>query len=181
MMRLRLSSAGVAALASAAALHATPASAQFGPPPELPDGDGKEMVETVCTACHTTFNIVGGSGYTEAGWAALSETMVDLSETPEIKSEIVSYLAEHFPPNVERHASLIDGPLEVEFTSWEVPTLGQRARDQVDRVLADGTGSAEYADGLHLNRLQQKQTADEYRRGSEQRIDPVQNTPMTGQ
>jgi hypothetical protein len=36
--------------------------------PELPDGAGKEVVETVCTTCHQTNQITRSSGYTRAGW-----------------------------------------------------------------------------------------------------------------
>lgn len=114
------------------ALAAHPAAAQFGPPPALADGEGKEAVETLCTSCHTTSNIVGSSGYTREQWEALTATMIDLAPLPEEKAQILDYLAAHYTPNDSRAATLIDGPLEVTFTEWVTPTLGQRTRDPVE-------------------------------------------------
>ena len=133
MAGLRFSSWTISALAGASAgLLGAPAFAQFGPAPELPDGAGKDMVETVCTTCHTTFNITGSAGYTAEQWDALTANMIDLAPLPEEKAEIVAYLAEHFPPNTNRASTMVDGPLEVTFTEWVAPTLGQRARDPVE-------------------------------------------------
>lgn len=98
----------------------------------LPDGDGKELVEGVCTACHTTRNITGSSGYSQAEWAELTATMVDLSADPETEAELSAYLAAHFPPNERRAATLVPGPRRITFKEWTVPTLGQRSRDPVE-------------------------------------------------
>jgi virginiamycin B lyase len=37
----------------------------------LPDGAGKALVESLCTACHPTTQITRSSGYTLAGWKEL--------------------------------------------------------------------------------------------------------------
>jgi virginiamycin B lyase len=113
-------------------LSALPAQAQFGPPPALADGDGKDLIETMCLSCHQTGNIVGGSGYTRADWDELTATMIDLSGLPDEKAAVLDYLAAHYPPNDERAATPVDGPLEVTFTEWVTPTLGQRTRDPVE-------------------------------------------------
>ena len=104
---------------------------------ELPDRFGRELVESVCTACHRTNQIIRSSGYTAAGWNELTSTMIDLSAIPEEQGQIVSYLAEHFPPNRKRAPTLISGDVEITFKEWFVPTLGQRARDPVEA--ADGS------------------------------------------
>jgi len=110
----------------------TPVTAQFqGRPAAMPDGQGKELVESVCVACHNTGRIAASSGYSEDHWRRLIATMVDLSGTEEEKT-ITAYLAEHFPPNDRRAAKLVSGNMEIVLTEWVTPTLGQRARDPVE-------------------------------------------------
>jgi len=119
------------------ALFPLGAEAQYGRPVALLDGEGKQLVEGVCTTCHQTNQIARSSGYTREGWAALTATMIDLSKTPEEKATITQYLAAHFPPNTRRAPRLIPGPAQVSFKEWVVPTLGQRSRDPIQA--ADGT------------------------------------------
>ncbi len=107
---------------------------QGGP---LPDGPGKQLVESVCTACHRSNLITRSSGYTHAQWEELTATMIDLSGSPDQRREITRYLATHFPPSAGRAPNVVAGDAEVEFKEWTVPTLGQRARDPVEA--ADGT------------------------------------------
>jgi virginiamycin B lyase len=104
---------------------------------ELPDGEGKELVEAVCTGCHQTNQITRSSGYTEDGWKELTGTMIDLSGSPEEQGEITRYLATHIPPNTERAPEPMPGDAEIAFTEWQVPTLGQRSRDPIEA--ADGS------------------------------------------
>ncbi len=94
------------------------------------------MVEAVCTACHSTSQITRSMGYTQAGWQALTATMVDLSGDPAQRDQIIGYLAAHFPPNDVRAPTLVPGEAEIAFKEWVVPTLGQRSRDPVEA--ADG-------------------------------------------
>ena len=77
------------------------------------------------------------SGYTEEEWAEHFSNMVDLADMPKERSEIAQYLAANMPPNKTRAPTLVPGELEVGFTEWKVPTLGQRARDPVEAP--DGT------------------------------------------
>ena len=115
-----------------------PLSAQAQPEPAmLPDGAGKDMVEAFCTGCHQASQITRSSGYTLEGWDALTATMIDLSGSPETETAILDYLAAQFPPDDGRAPSLVDGDLEIGFTEWVVPTLGQRSRDPVEA--ADGS------------------------------------------
>ena len=103
----------------------------------LPDGVGKDLVEGLCTGCHSANQIVRSSGYTEEEWAEHFSSMVDLADMPTERSEIARYLAANMPPDTTRAPTLVPGELEVGFTEWKVPTLGQRARDPVEAP--DGT------------------------------------------
>lgn len=109
----------------------SPALAQFGPPAPLADGEGKEIVESVCTACHITNMIVNSSGFTREDWAVVTDGMVDLSASP-ARATILDYLTAHYPPNEDRAATPVDGPLEITFTEWTAPRLGTRTRDPVE-------------------------------------------------
>ncbi|WP_417496130.1 cytochrome C [Maricaulis sp.] len=116
----------LASLILAAALcHPAAALAQSG-------DDGRETVDAVCAACHSTSLIERSSGYTRDDWQFLTSTMVDLSGAPEMQAEILDYLAAHFPPGDNRAATPVDGPLTIRFEEWQVPTLGQRSRDPVE-------------------------------------------------
>jgi len=123
----------LAALASLAA--AAPATAQRRQPVDLPAGDGRELVQGMCSSCHGLNNIVGAAGYDEAGWRDLIGTMVAL---PDPQAHTVSaYLARHFPATDGRAPTLVAGETEVSFEEWVAPTLGQRVRDPLEA--RDGT------------------------------------------
>lgn len=98
----------------------------------LPDGEGKELVESTCSACHRVSTITYSAGYTREGWKELTSTMIDLSVNPQARDGIVSYLAAHFPPNDRRASTLVAGDHKIKFKEWQVPTLGQRSRDPVE-------------------------------------------------
>jgi virginiamycin B lyase len=99
-------------------------------PAQLPDGDGKQLVQGVCTACHETNLITRSSGYTPEGWRELIQTMINVSGTPAGET-ITKYLAKHFPENTKLKPTLVRGEQSITFKEWKVPTLGQRARDPV--------------------------------------------------
>lgn len=111
-------------------LAAAPASAQRGGG-SLPEGPGKDLVESACTTCHGSSSITRSAGYdSPEEWRAVMETMIDLAD-PQAET-IAEYLAEHFPANEERHPTLVDGDTEIEIQEWMVPTLGQRSRDPIE-------------------------------------------------
>ena len=97
----------------------------------LPDGEAKQTVEAVCTACHQTNQILNSSGYTRAQWEELIADMIDLSDSPD-REAITAYLTQHFPPNTRRAPKLVPGDAAISFKEWKVPTLGQRSRDPVE-------------------------------------------------
>lgn len=118
-------------VASVSFATATVVEAQSGSS-SLPEGDGRELVEQICTGCHRTSNITRSSGYSAAGWEELIATMIDLSGDPKVRNDVTSYLASHFPPNDLRAPTLVQGDVEITFKEWVAPTLGQRSRDPVE-------------------------------------------------
>jgi virginiamycin B lyase len=101
-----------------------------GQPAPLPDGDGKQLVEGLCTACHQTNQITRSSGYTREGWQELIRTMLDVSGNP-AGATLTQYLTTHFPAKTHLQPTLVPGEASITFRAWKVPTLGQRARDPV--------------------------------------------------
>jgi virginiamycin B lyase len=97
-------------------------------PAELPEGDGKQLVQSLCTACHETNQITRSSGYSREGWQELIQTMIDLSGSPN-GDAISTYLATHFPAGDRLKPTLMSGEASIAMREWKVPTLGQRARD----------------------------------------------------
>ena len=104
-----------------------PAGAQ---PPPLPEGEGRELVQAICTQCHNT-NQITNSGYNGAErWQEVFKAMVSMPD--EHAHTISQYLATNFPEKPERRPVLVAGDATVKFTDWVVPTLGQRSRDTVE-------------------------------------------------
>ena len=98
----------------------------------LADAANRDLVEQVCSSCHRPNLITRSSGYTRDDWQELVGTMIDLSHDADLRRDIVQYLADHYPPNTARASTLVPGDMEIEFTEWQVPTLGQRSRDPVE-------------------------------------------------
>src|SRR5512145_53570 len=65
-------------------------------PAQLPEGDGKQLVQGMCTTCHEINQITRSSGYSREGWRELIGTMMNLSGTPADEA-LTAYLAKHFP------------------------------------------------------------------------------------
>lgn len=119
------------AVFTAGLFSAAPAISQNSGNTELPDGPGKDLVQTVCTSCHGVNLITRSAGYASAAeWHRVFSTMVDL---PAAQAEtIASYLASHFPEDASRRPNLIAGDFDIEIIEWQVPTLGQRSRDPAE-------------------------------------------------
>jgi mono/diheme cytochrome c family protein len=87
-----------AAVASAAA-QSQPPQREDTNKVDLPDGDGKKILETTCTTCHGLDEVIKFKGYnTKDEWRDVVVTMVkygaELKE-PEIEL-LVDYLGKHF-------------------------------------------------------------------------------------
>jgi len=93
----------------------------------LPDGPGKELVQTKCAACHGLNSITTSWGNTREGWRQLFGSMVTL---PAADADAISaYLAAHFPPKPAPEGKVIAGPANVSFQEWVLPSLGSRPHD----------------------------------------------------
>ncbi len=119
------------AVFTAGLLSATPAMSQSNGNTDLPDDQGKSLVQTVCTSCHGVNYITRSAGYASAAeWHRVFSTMVDL---PAAQAQtIADYLATHFPEDPDRRPNLVAGDFDIEITEWQVPTLGQRSRDPAE-------------------------------------------------
>ena len=90
---------------------------------QLPDGKGKEVVETTCTECHT-LERVRAQRRDEEGWNAILREMLESGaqiETNDIKT-IVDYLSQHFGPDAKVNvntafASEIAGVLKLDASA----------------------------------------------------------------
>lgn len=98
----------------------------------LPEGKGRSLVQTHCSACHNTNRIPQSLGYSHKGWLELMGTMVDLSNDPAQRDAMADYLAKHFPPSQHRAPTIVEGKTQITFQEWVVPTLGQRSRDPAE-------------------------------------------------
>lgn len=79
--------------------------------PDLPDGEGKDLVADRCSGCHGLDQVAAYKG-TEEDWGNVVYTMRQrgLVVTPEENEQIVAYLAKNFPPPAKKAAApLPDG------------------------------------------------------------------------
>ncbi len=97
----------------------------------LPEGPGKQLVESLCSSCHSVATITRAAGFNSPEqWRDLFSTMIELSDSQ--AQTIADYLAQHYPEDESRRPNLIAGDTEIEIIEWIVPTLGQRARDPIE-------------------------------------------------
>ena len=106
-----------------------------GAPVQLPDGEGKAMVEGLCVACHRLDFVPNYVGNTHEGWDALIRTMMTLPDAQ--NDAVIGYLATHFPAKPGTDPVVIPGPIEVTISEWLAPTLGSRPHDPL--AAADGS------------------------------------------
>jgi virginiamycin B lyase len=126
---------------------AVPVAAQGrrGAPVTLPDGPGKDIVQSACAQCHS-LGLIANDGYSRAEWPRIYGTMIEL---PIEQSNIVAdYLAAHFPEKAKPPAVLIAGPATASFKEWALPTKGSRPHDP----LATPDGALWYT-GQFANKL----------------------------
>src|SRR4051812_46529799 len=104
-LRSSLAVIGTAAVAVSAAL-APPVFAQN----QLPDGNGKQVVQTACTVCHELGRITN-AGHTPEEWDNIVHEMVMMGAA--LKNDqipvVSKYLASYFPPKAKSNAATISG------------------------------------------------------------------------
>ena len=131
VFRVLMTVAAVAFLTPSAARAQRGGGAQV----QLPEGEGRDVVQARCVSCHGLNQITSAAGYDQAGWKYVIDSMIALPAGE--MTAATQYLAAHFPEKPDRRPTLIPGPVSVTFKEWMVPTLGQRSRDPLQ--LADGT------------------------------------------
>src|SRR5262249_25839124 len=98
---------------------------------QLPEGEGKQLVQNLCTSCHETNMITRSSGYSREDWQELIQSMVNLSGNA-AGDTITKYLATHFPAGTELKPNLGRGEESKTFREWKGRELRKRARDPLD-------------------------------------------------
>ena len=121
-----LISAGAAALA-------LPSLAQA----QLPNGNGKQIVETQCTVCHEVLRITS-AGHTRDEWDTVVHNMIMMGAQlkPEQISVVTNYLASNFPPRQKTNVATISGSVQANFREFKLPT---RAFPHDPYAAADGS------------------------------------------
>jgi virginiamycin B lyase len=105
---------------------------------QLPDGEGKEIVQTACVACHSLGNITN-AGHSVEEWKTTVAMMLNVgANVPQDKVDtVIAYLVKNFPEKPAPPAVSIAGNVEVSFKEWKVPTPGSRPHDPL--AAPDGT------------------------------------------
>jgi virginiamycin B lyase len=88
----------------------------------LPEGNGKEVVQVICSQCHELSMVTNSGGNTRDGWKQLVSSMVAFRA--ERADTVAAYLAEHYSVTPRPAAVLISGSTTVTIREWLVPTLG---------------------------------------------------------
>ncbi len=108
----------------------------------LPDGTGKALVQQACTSCHDLRRVVN-SNYQPEEWRNVIDMMV-AAGTPLSSDQaaiVRDYLAASFPGKPKPKGQALNGPVQVTFQEWTVPTPGSRPHDP----LAASDGSIWYS------------------------------------
>src|SRR5215831_15324650 len=96
----------------------------------LPEGNGKEMVETLCVGCHELGRVTA-AGHTREEWPIVVDMMrnVGVPLSADQARDLTDYLAQNFPEKPKPEAALIPGDVTVSIREWMVPTPGSRPHD----------------------------------------------------
>src|SRR3954454_8062538 len=86
---------------------------------ELPEGDGKKLVEGACAGCHE-LDRVSAAGYTEEEWRNNISMMVNVGAplSKDQMNTVVAYLAKSFPAKPKPAAVVVPGPAKVSIQEW---------------------------------------------------------------
>src|SRR5260370_23585225 len=105
---------------------------------KLPDGAGKEIIQTACTGCHELGRVLR-AGYSERDWQTILRMMKNVgAQLPDDQLQaLATYLAENFPEKPAAQGTMIPGPAQVSFKEWVVPTPGSHPHDPLASL--DGT------------------------------------------
>jgi virginiamycin B lyase len=124
-MRMRL--IGTFAAATLCAIPSAQSQVQQRQQVQLAEGEGREVVQIVCSQCHSLNMVANSGGYTREGWKQLIGSMVRLRS--EHEDAVTAYLAQHYAVKRRPEAVVIPGNAKVVIREWMLPTLGQRPHD----------------------------------------------------
>ncbi|HKZ79899.1 MAG TPA: carboxypeptidase regulatory-like domain-containing protein [Pyrinomonadaceae bacterium] len=97
--------------------------------PLLPKGEGKEVLVSNCTSCHTLQKMVSGEWNTSA-WREITANMRMAfgAQVPDGKEELlIEYVASAFAPQSSLHhaaeklPATRGRPIDVRYTAWDIP------------------------------------------------------------
>ena len=93
----KIVAAAIVGSAVGALAAGTPAFAQGA---SLPEGNGKELVRSICQSCHDLSPIFTSGGFSRRDWEQVVEAMINMGASikPEEEKIIIDYLAASFPP-----------------------------------------------------------------------------------
>jgi cytochrome c5 len=87
------------------------AQARGGQPAALPEGAGKDLVQTTCSKCHALTLITNGFGYTRADWDKVVGSMVAIPQPD--RDAVIGYLAANFPEKNRPKSVIVPGKVQV--------------------------------------------------------------------
>jgi virginiamycin B lyase len=97
---------------------------------QLPDGNGKELVQTVCRQCHGLGEIFQ-SGYQGDDWKRIVPLMVGYGAalTGDQMPVVIDYLAKNIVPTPKPEPAMVPGEVEAQITEWKLPEAGAWPHD----------------------------------------------------
>ena len=104
----------------------------------LPDGPGKDAVQSACSTCHGLQMLTFGY-HDRQEWELTMDRMLAAGAKvpPDQVAIVTDYLVKNFKGTPPPPAVVVRGRVEVEFKEWEVPTKGSRPHDPF--AAADGS------------------------------------------
>ena len=96
----------------------------------LPDGPGKDILQSACTECHN-LQMASGTGYNREEWGLTLERMITAGAkmTPDQIPIVTDYLLKNLAGEGPKPAVIVPGPVQVSFKEWGLPTKGSRPHD----------------------------------------------------
>src|SRR5207249_4661658 len=97
---------------------------------KLPDGPGKDILQSACTECHN-LQMASGTGYNREEWGLTLERMIAAGAkmTPDQIPVVTDYLLKNLAGEGPKPAVVVTGSVAVSFKEWGLPTKGSRPHD----------------------------------------------------
>jgi virginiamycin B lyase len=104
----------------------------------LPEGDGKEILQAACTGCHDLARVLR-AGYSGRDWEIILRMMKNVGArvSDDQLRTLTAYLTRNFPEKPAPSGTAVPGPVQISFKEWTVPTPGSHPHDPFASL--DGT------------------------------------------